>query len=117
MNSRLTYAMKATLALWLSAGLLTAGFLTYLPELHAELHQHHGDCDSQSPADDSPPESDGHLCLVYFMSDGGMMDAALPPATIPQRPVLAGWTLPHDFTVPLSAAHLLPSGRAPPHLC
>lgn len=101
--------MTVTLALWVGVGVLSAGFLAFLPELHAELHHHH-DHDHEHPAEDS---SD-HQCLVQFFSDGGL-EPVSPAAelVLGQAGHLECQLIERNLSIDCDSV-LLPPGRAPP---
>jgi len=115
MSIRIRQLIKTTLALWVGVGVLSAGFLVFLPELHAELHHHHGhgqhhDHDHRHPADDTPD----HQCLIQFFSDGGVEQVSPGPELVLGAVGHLDYRLIELRATPGSDDFLLPPGRAPP---
>lgn len=105
---------KLVLALWLVLGVVSAGFLAYLPELHASLHQHADHSHDHDPGHGQDPGDAGHLCLVQFFSHGGVESATVAGNPLPSQPDLIGVELLTRRTVTPKTFFLFPSGRAPP---
>ncbi len=108
--------MKVTLAVWLGAGVLSAGLLAYLPDLHAELHHHQGAGHQPHDHEQGPPVdgSADHQCLVQFISAGGLEQASPAADLIPGWVGCHGCQLVEQTSSLQSRSVLLPFGRAPP---
>lgn len=115
MKPRIEQYMKLTLAIWLGIGVLSAGLLTLLPELHAELHHHHVHTHDGHEHDHGHSEDPvSHTCLAQFFAEGSVEQGATPTELVigPIFVTLAQLT---ELQAAIhSDARLLPPGRAPP---
>lgn len=120
MISRLANISKSALVFWLGLSVLAAGFLTHLPELHADLHGHSHDSaqfadqDGSDHRDSEPGPTDEHSCLIKLFQNG-CVDGHVAPfgltvvvAPAGETPVLEPERLSRQFF------HASASSRAPP---